>query len=134
MPKDKQPKDVISDEVADVFALQKSLEDIEQELMANEQFRKFLELQKTTQDQIATVWKNIETQMIEHDVKSVKGDWGSITIAERQNFKANLDELPSKFVKKVADLSKIANSYALEGKLPKGVERTITKYLTKRIK
>ena len=72
--------------------------------------------------------------MIEHDIKSLKGDWGSLTIAERTNFKVDLDNLPTKFVKKVADTTKIATAYKLDGKLPKGVETSTTKYLTKRIK
>ena len=134
MPTKKKPEDIISAEVEDVLALTKSLEQVEQELMTNQKFRDFLTLQKTVPQRIAEIWNRVEKDMIAHDVKSIKGSWGSITVAERPNFKADLKELPSKFIKKVADTSKISQYYTLEGKLPKGVERTTSKYLMKRIK
>ncbi len=89
---------------------------------------------KEAQKEIDATWKQVKDVMIQHDIKSIKGDWGSITIAERQNFMANMEVLPSKFIKKEINSTKVAKFYALEGKLPKGVERTTTKYLTKRIK
>lgn len=120
--------------VDSVFALEKQVSDLELEISKNEQFRAFLAKQKEAQAQISETWKIVEQQMIEHDIKSLKGDWGSLTIAERTNFKVDLDNLPTKFVKKVADTTKIATAYKLDGKLPKGVETSTTKYLTKRIK
>lgn len=89
---------------------------------------------KHAQDEINATWKQVESAMIGNDIKSIKGDWGSITIAEKNNFKADLDILPSKFIKKVADTTKIGTFFKLEGTLPKGVELSKTKYLTKRIK
>lgn len=89
---------------------------------------------KETQDKINATWKQVETVMIENDIKSIKGDFGSLTIAERTNYKADLDVLPAKFIKKVADTTKIATFAKLEGKLPKGVTTSITRFLTKRIK
>lgn len=128
------PQDTIQAEVTTVLNLEKSVADIEKELMENVQFRDFLEKQKTAQSAIAATWKKIEEQMIENDVKSIKGEWGSITIAERTNYKTDLDELPAKFIKRVADTTKIASYAKLENKLPKGVTTSQTKYLTKRIK
>lgn len=121
-------------EVEEVFALQRTLEETEQALMQNEQFRRFLELSKTVPQQIQAKWDEIEEVMIAKDIKSIKGDWGSITIAERQNFRVDLEQLPNKFIKKVPDTAKIKAATALEGKPPKGVEPYTTKYLTKRIK
>lgn len=89
---------------------------------------------KEAQEQINATWKQVETAMIDNDIKSIKGDFGSLTIAERTNYKADLDQLPAKFIKKVADTTKIATFAKLEGKLPKGVTTSSTKYLTKRIK
>lgn len=89
---------------------------------------------KETQDKINATWKQVETAMIENDIKSIKGDFGSLTIAERTNYKADLDVLPAKFIKKVADTTKIGTYHKLEDKLPKGVTISTTKYLTKRIK
>jgi hypothetical protein len=89
---------------------------------------------KAAQDQITAFWKEVEAGMIDSNTKSIKGDWGSVTIAERNNFKVDLDLLPTKFIKKVADTTKIGATYKLENKLPKGVELSVTKFLTKRIK
>jgi hypothetical protein len=89
---------------------------------------------KEAQEKINSTWKEVETVMIENDIKSIKGDFGSLTIAERTNYKADLDVLPAKFIKKVADTTKIATYAKLEDKLPKGVTISTTKYLTKRIK
>jgi hypothetical protein len=127
-------EDIIQSEVSDVLALQKTVEEMEQELAKNEVFQNFLTKQKEARTQIDATWKKVEEQMIEHNVKSIKGEWGSITIAERTNYKADLDLLPSKFIKKVADTAKIATYAKLENKLPKGVTTSLTKYLTKRIK
>jgi hypothetical protein len=134
MPKVAEPKQIIESEVEEVFALQKDLEETEQLLMQNEQFRKFLQLQKTVPEQIDKIWKNVEEQMLAHDIKSIKGDWGSLTIAERLNWSVDLEALPPKFFKKVPDTTKLTNTFRLEGKAPKGAEPRYTKYLHKRIK
>jgi hypothetical protein len=135
MAKSEDPQVLIQDEVEDVFALERTLEEMEKELAENELFRTFISKQKEAQAQIAATWKKVEQQMIEHDVKSIKGDWGSITIAERTNYKVvDMDALPNKFIKKVPDTTKIGQSHKLENKLPKGVETSVTKYLVKRIK
>jgi hypothetical protein len=124
----------IIQEVEGVIALERNLEGLELQLSKDERFQAFLIKQKEAQQTIRDTWKTIEEQMIEHNIKSVKGEWGSITIAERTNYKADLDELPAKFIKKVADTTKIANFAKLEGELPKGVTTSTTKYLMKRIK
>jgi hypothetical protein len=124
----------IEEQVALSIQLEKSLEDMQNELMQNEQFRRFLELQKTVPQQIADAWRKIEEQMIANDVKSIKGDWGSITVAERINWTYDPLQLPAKFFKKVVDSKKLTDTFRLEGKAPKGAEPNYTKYLMKRIK
>lgn len=89
---------------------------------------------KARQTAIDTSWKELEKAMIDHDIKSIKGDWGSVTIAERDVFSGSVDDVPRKFIKKALDTKKIKTFFTLEGKLPKGVEHRVTKYLTKRIK
>lgn len=133
---------VIENEVVSALkeegTLQTELMKLEEELReVSPQFQTFIEKQaelRVVQAKNSEVWKQVEARMIEHDIKSIKGDWGSITIAERQNFKIDLDLLPAKFIKKVPDTTKIAASYRLEGKPPKGAEPYTTRYLTKRIK
>lgn len=128
------PEQIISGEVEEVFHLEHTLAELEEELSKNEQFRQFLDRQKAAQQQIAATWKNVESQMIQHDVKSIKGDWGSLTIAERLSWDIDSEELQPKFVKKVPDTTKISATFKLEGKAPKGCTPKYTKYLTKRLK
>jgi hypothetical protein len=128
------PQQLIEGEVLTTLDLQKSLEDMQNELMQNEKFRQFLELSKTVPAQIEATWRKIEAQMIEHDIKSIKGDFGSITIAERIGWDVDTEQLPSKFIKKVPDLKKITDTYRLEGKEPTGCRKKTTKYLTRRLR
>lgn len=133
MPKKQEPKAIISSEVEDLFVLERQLADVEQELMTNETFCKFIDMQKKVKATIDATWKKVEAQMIEHDVKSLKGDWGSLTIAERLGW-ITTDELPAKFYKKIVDTKKLSDTFRLEGKDIKGAVPQYTKYLTKRIK
>lgn len=127
------PKELIKTEVEEVLALEQQLKDAEIELASFEQFQNFIRLQKSFNEQSNRVWKKVEDQMILNDVKNIKGDWGSITIAERLAFDTN-DELPSKFYKKVVDTKKLADTFRLTGIAPKGSTPKTTKYLTKRLK
>lgn len=119
-------------------ALQADLSKLEGELAAVPQFAAFLDKQaelRRAQAQSTDIWKRIEGEMIKANIKSIKGDWGSITITERPNYKVvDVTVLPNKFIKRVPDTTKIGQSFELEGKLPAGVERTIIKYLMKRLK
>lgn len=121
-------------EVVDMLALQTELATIETRLAENEEFRNFLARQKDINEQLAAFWKRVEKEMIDLDIKTIKGDWGSLTIANRQNWKIDEAELPGRFFKKVVDTSRITKTYQLEGKAPKGAEPYTSKYLTKRFK
>ncbi|HEV7237269.1 MAG TPA: hypothetical protein VGN15_13860 [Ktedonobacteraceae bacterium] len=89
---------------------------------------------KATQERIDDFWKSVQARMIEHEIKNIKGDWGTLTIAERIGFDVDEAQLPTKFWKKVIDSKKLADTYRLEGKAPKGTQVKFTRYLTKRIK
>lgn len=121
-------------EVVDMLALQTELAQTEATLMERPEFREFLARQKSVNQQLADFWKRVETEMIDLDIKTIKGDWGSLTIANRQGWKVDEKELPAKFFKKVVDTTRITKTFQLEGKAPKGAEPYTTKYLTKRIK
>lgn len=125
---------VIKDQVTDILTLERQLEATELELMKLEKFKAFIQLQKTVREKSAEVWKRIEADMIENDIKSIKGDWGSLTIAERTDFDIDYEQLQPKFYKKVPDTTKISATYKLENKPPKGTTPKIKKYLTKRFK
>lgn len=126
-------EDVIAGEVTEILELEQSLGDLELELSQNEQFRNFLIRQKEARQTIDNFWKKVEAQMIEHEVKSVKGDWGSLTIAERLSWETD-ETLAPKFYKKVIDTKRLSDTFRLEGKAPKGAKPSYSKYLTKRIK
>ena len=122
-------------------ALQGELEVLQTELATNPQFMAFLDKQNQlmeVQSKASDVWKKLEARMIDAGVKTIKVTEGpivgSITIAERDNFKAvDLDAVPRKFVKKALDTTKVSSYYTLEGKLPAGIDHTTTKYLTKHL-
>lgn len=139
MAKEK-PQQVIEGEVVDVLALQKQVDQIESELMQNEQFKNFINLRNSLNDQMAKVRKNVEAIMVpaykEGKVdKTIKGDWGSVTIAESNEFDIVVDDLPKGFKKIVANTTKIRDYFDLNGKTPKGAKFTGKKYgITMRFK
>lgn len=120
--------------IEDVQETEKGLVELENELLAIPQFKKFLDLQRAVNEHAAKTWKNIEAQMIEHDIKQLKGDFGTVTLAERQNWEIDEELLPKKFFKKVVDTTKITATYRLENKAPAGCKPVTFKYLTKRLK
>lgn len=134
MPKTNKPQDAIEDEVQETLALAKTIQDAERELMQDEKFKRFLELQKTVPAQIDAAWRHIEMQMINNDVKSIKGEWGSLTIAERLSWDYDASLLPAKFFKKVVDTAKLSATFRLEGKAPKAAFPRYSKYLVRRLK
>lgn len=89
---------------------------------------------KTAQEQIDATWAAVKEAMVKHNVKSLKGKYGSITVAERTTFKTDMDKLPEQFKKLAPDTAKIGTYYALMGETPDGAEPVVTKYLTKRLK
>lgn len=124
---------ILTGQIVEVLETEKELAVVQNELQMNPEFKKFLELQKSVNEHSAKVWKQVETAMIENDVKQLKGDFGTVTLAERLNWNTT-DELPSKFYKKVIDTTKLSATFRLEGKAPKGAEPSYTKYITKRLK
>jgi hypothetical protein len=123
------PKQIIEGEIVDALELQQQLESLETQLMADERFKQFI----TLRDKVNKVWantrKDIEDVMVpaykagEID-KSVKGEWGSITVTESDQFEVDEETLPAKFFKKVPDTNKIRKTYQLEGKAPKGTKQS----------
>lgn len=124
----------IKAEVQEILALERQVNETESALMQLDAFQAFIKLQKTFKEKSAEVWKTIEKQMLDNDIKSVKGDWGSLTIAERTDFDIDPALLPSKFFVKSPDVAKIRGTYKLEGVPPKGTTPKVKKYLTKRFK
>ncbi len=121
----KDPVQVIEGEVLDVQKQQQELVQLQEALSENPQFARFVELSKAVNTKMAEVREHIEAVMIpaykEGKVdKSIKGDWGSVTVTERDDFDIDEADLPPKFFKKVVDTTKIRKTYQLEKKEPKG--------------
>lgn len=114
-------KDELQLKVDQTIALQREVESKLQEL-------------KSAQQAIDDTWEQVKEVMIANDVKSIKGDWGSITIAERINWEYDPSTLQPKFFKKVVDTKRLTDTFRLEGKEPKGATAKYVKYLTRRIK
>lgn len=110
------------------------LEQANNKLLANEQFQAFLKQQKEIQEAIEAAWVQIQERMEATGTKSIKGDWGSITLAERINWEYDPTMLPPKYFKKVVDTKKLTDTFRLEGREPKGATAKYSKYLMKRLK
>lgn len=128
------PEETIEKDVVSLITEQKQLDTLENELMQNETFAKFLTAQKQFKQRSELVWSVIEQEMIKNDIKSIKGEWGSIGITERMGFTIDEELLKTKYLKKVPDLKKIGDDFKLTGIAPAGATPKTTKFLTKRIK
>ncbi len=134
MSKTEETKALITKSVQDVNQLQELLKKTEIELMQVEAFKDFIAMQKQFQEKSTQVWDLIEELMIANDIKTVKADWGSLTIGERIGFDIDHEELPSKYYKKVPDTKRIADTYKLTNKPIKGASVKYTRYLLRRLK
>jgi predicted metal-dependent hydrolase len=130
----KKPEEIIEGTVIEIVKLEKSLQAEEKELSLDPRFGKFLQRQKEAKQKIDLFWETIKNEMTEHSVKSIKGEWGSVTLTERIIFDIDEKELPEEFFKKMPDTKKIGDTFRLEGEAPKGTEPKHIKYLVRKIK
>jgi hypothetical protein len=91
-----------------------------------------LQQAKSLEAELARFYDSIEAEMVAHDVRSITGQWGSLSLATRKNWTA--DQLPARFYKRVLDTTKLNHLYKSGEKLPKGASFSETVYFTKRIK
>jgi hypothetical protein len=117
----------VEGEVLSTVEMQQQLASLENQLMQLPDFQQFIALTKSVNARLAEVRANVEAVMVpayqrgEVD-KSIKGDWGSVTVTESDKFEIDEAQLAPKFFKKVVDESKIRATYQLEGKAPKGTK------------
>lgn len=128
------PEQEIENEVTDLLSQQKDLEEQEAKLMQVPEFAQYMIAQKKFQAQSEIYWESIQQQMEVHNIKSIKGNWGSISLVNKLGFDIDLKELPAKFIKKVADTKKIGEEFKLKGAAPKGATPKYSKFLQKRLK
>lgn len=127
-------EDELKSMVIEAIELQTDILKQESILMQDNRFRQFIERQKIVQEQIANIWKSIEQSMIENNVKSIKGSFGSLTIVSKKGYDIDTENLPQKYFKKVPDTSKIGKTIDLTDKPIPGVSLKEIKYLRKNIK
>lgn len=96
------------------------------------QLAELIEQAQAAQTVLEGFWGAIEQQMLDRKVTTVKGDWGTLTIAERRNWKVE-GNLPPRFYKQVVDTSKLNFLEAHGEKIPAGAIMSTSKYLTKRL-
>lgn len=123
---DQKPQEVIEGEVLAVQKQQQELVQLQEALSENPQFARFMELSKAVNTKMAEVRAHIEAVMIPAYTagkidKKIEGEWGFVTVTEGTDLDIDLDALPAKFVKKVADTTRIRKTLELEAKPIKGV-------------
>lgn len=112
------------------------LEQYANEIVSSKAFHQVIQAQQIlaeAQKVVDNQWSVLRDKMEEYGVKSIKGDFGSITLAERTNLEINQDLLPENLFMTVPDTTKIRKTMALNGDV-EGVSTSTTKYLTKRLK
>lgn len=124
----------LTTEIENMKSTEVELQLAEQQLMDNPEFKKFLNLQKAVNEKASEVWKHVEQVMLDNDIKTIKGEFGSVTLTERQSWDIDESELPKKFFKRVVDTKRVTDTFRLEGKAPKGCTSKVTKFITKRLK
>jgi hypothetical protein len=132
-------KTIIEGEVLDLMATERSMTEVEAELRSNPTFVKFLELQQAVNDKAKEVWDMVGGQMIEAYKagkvdKTLKFDFGTLTIKDINDLDIDEDVLAPRYFKSVPNTTKIRNEYALENKLPKGVSVTKKYQFSKSLK
>lgn len=105
--------------------------------LALTQAQAFLDLVETTK-RVEQAWGAISKIMIPaYELgkidKTMKGDWGSVTVGERKTWKV-AHELPSEYYKQALDTTKLTDMYNKGTAFPTGVDFTVTPYITKRLK
>ena len=77
-------------------------------------------------------WDKVDDAMRTYNIKTLKGDWGTVSRGERKVWTAD-QNLDPKFYKQVLDTTKL-NAMAKVDMIPDGASFTISEYLRKSIK
>lgn len=96
------------------------------------QFAEFVAQAQALSNLLEEAWGVVEQQMLDRNVKQVKGDWGTLSIAERRNWKVE-GTLPPRFYKQTVDTAKLNFLQGRGEKVPKNAKLSMTKYLTKKL-
>lgn len=143
-------------EVRKITKMELELAAAQKKLALNPEFRNFLATQKQLQEQTDNFWAKIKTQMIESGIKSIKGDWGYITIGETFSYnvvdidkvpdeftfedidvdalREDIDKLDDKYKTIGVDIAAVKEDVSLTDEVPEGIEQKVAYKLMKKIK
>lgn len=94
-----------------------------------------IKLKKQLEQYESEIKTELYEAMKENNIRSIKNDVFSATIATRTTFSAaDPSEVPTEYTKFALDTSKCSQHYGLYGVTPNGVEMKETEYLTWRAK
>jgi hypothetical protein len=127
-------KEIILSDLAELDTKKSELEIITQEMEENPKFAQFLKARKDFQEMESQIWRRVENVMIENDIRQIKTDSLTLTIAKRISFDIDEEVLADKYFKRVPNTSLIAGTFKLEGEPVNGTTPKYTQYLTKRVK
>jgi hypothetical protein len=102
----------------------------------SEMFLRYISLQKDLKELEAELddqWKSLQSAMEANGVTKIDGEWGSITLASRKNYK-EVGDVSDEFKKTVLDTTKVGAHATLNGELPEGIEVSETNYIVKKFK
>lgn len=96
-------------------------------------FIEFVQYTKEVETRLKEAWSNVEDAMRTYNIKTLKGDWGTVSLGERKVWRTEMDKLPEQFKKITVDTTKLNNAFKAGIKVD-GADYTVSEYLTKRIK
>ena len=92
-----------------------------------------IELKKQLEQYEKEIKDELLQAMIDNNIKSIKNDSYSITLATRMSYKPTGD-IPEGYSKTVLDTTKVSTHAKLYGVAPEGIEASESKYITWRAK
>lgn len=123
-----------NDQVKNLIQIRKSLSRGKAGNLAdNAAFLDFLAIQKQMTAEVDKTWALVRERMEQYDVQKIDGDWGVIQLIPTEYLKA-IGPVRSEFTKQVLDNDKVKAYRTLRGKLPRGVQASITNKFYKKIK
>ncbi len=130
----KDRKAQLESEAEELFEKQTQLLVLEKQLEQNEQFKNYLQLQKAVKTQDALFRESVKNEMIKYEIPKIQGEWGSITLVNREDYKVtDEDKIPTEYKEEktvvVVDTKAIKEDYTLTGVLPAGVEIKKSQYI-----
>lgn len=137
MPKKEDKKALklkLEEEAAELFEKQSQLVLLEKQLEENEEFKNYLTLQKSLKTQDTLFRESVKNEMIKFGIPKLQGEWGSITLVEKDLYKVTDEEkVPAEYKKEKTivevDLKAIKEDYTLMNILPAGVQINKSQYV-----